>query len=219
MRCPTRSILTVLLVATGGAAAAEPETAASGFEAAVASGVIIPFGDAVKNTKLSDYAGFAVPIMGQAGYRFGGKYFLGASAFYGFAKLGDRYKTQCDASGVSCSVGGLHLGAEFQFHPMGRAAIDPWVGLGFGYEWTSTKVSDGTQSFTATLEGWDFLKLDGGVDFALGSLFRLGPFVGFMMGQFDKGTFSFQGQSVTSDIPNKALHYYFIVGLKLTIVP
>ncbi|HUM11613.1 MAG TPA: hypothetical protein VLT82_11735 [Myxococcaceae bacterium] len=219
MHSPMRCVLAVLLLAAGRAAAADAEPAASGFEAAFRSGVMFPAGDADKNEKLSDYAGLGFPIWGDIGYRFGGKFFVGATAFYAFGTLGDQYKNQCNAAGLSCSGSGLRLGAEAQFHPSGRAPIDPWVGLGFGFEWISTKISSGTQSGTVTLQGWDFLQLEGGVDFALGSLFRLGPFVAFSMGQYDTATASAQGQSFSQDIPNKALHYWFTVGAKLTVLP
>ncbi len=220
MRCPARGLLVVLLVAAHGAGAAGTEPAASGFEAAIRSGVIFPTGDALKDTKLTDYVGLAFPIWGDIGYRFGGKYFIGASVLYAFGTLGDLYKGNCSVSGISCSVGGLHVGPEFQFHPVGRAPIDPWIGAGFGYEWSSTRVSGNGGSATVTLQGWNFLQVEGGVDFALGSAFRLGPFVAFFLGQFDKSTVSSsQGASQSFDITNKALHYYFTLGAKVTIVP
>ena len=219
MRSSMRIVLAVLLLAARGAAAADTEPAASGFEVALRSGVMFPAGDALKDVKLSDYSNLGFPIWGDFGYRFGGKFFVGATALYAFGTLGDQYKSQCSAAGVSCSNSALRLGAEAHFHPLGRAPIDPWVGLGFGFEWITTKLTSGTDSATVTLQGWDFLQVEGGVDFALGSMFRLGPFVAFTLGQDDKISLSSGGQSVSQDITDKALHYFFTVGARLTIVP
>ena len=214
-----RTVLAVLLLAAQ-AAAADGAPATSGFEAAFRFGVMFPAGGASKYEKLSDYAGLSYPIWGDIGYRFGGKFFVGASAFYAFGSLGEYYRFVCGDEGLSCSTYEVRVGAEAQFHPLGRALIDPWVGLGFGYEWLSTKFSAATYSFTKTRQGWDFLQLQGGVDFALGSAFWLGPFVAFSMGQYDKFGGSVDGQPGESvDIPNKALHYWFVVGAKLTILP
>jgi len=215
MRPLTRSLLVALLLAARTAAAADAQPAASGFEAAFRSGIMIPAGDVGKDVRLSDYSGLAFPLWVDVGYRFADKFFVGASALYAFGLLGDTYKNQCSANGLSCSNYGVQVGGQLQYHPLGRVQVDPWVGIGFGYEWVTTKISGGGQSTSVTLHGWDFLQLQVGVDFALGSLVRLGPFAGFIMGQYDKIDSAYG----SIDISDKALHYWFSVGLKLTVLP
>ena len=84
---------------------------------------------------------------------------------------------------------------------MGRVRVDPWIGLGFGYEWQHL-----TSGFT--FQGWDFLRIGGGCDFALLPGFSVGPFAEISIGEFTRVG--------SRELPFKALHYWLTFGLKLT---
>ena len=60
-----------------------------------------------------------------------------------------------------------------------------------------------------TFQGWEFLRLGVGTDFALARNIRLGPFAEFSLAQFQ----------VTSSAARPAFHFWFAIGVKLTWLP
>lgn len=192
------------LLGTRPATAAEPGW---GFELAFRASVAVPAGNVSENSSLSQVVGLQFPLALDVGYRFGPYVFVGATGQYAFGTLGS---LSCDPS-ASCSQSGGQVGAEVLLHPLGRPAIDPWFGLGFGFEWLILTESSGGQSLDLSLGGFDFLLVTAGVEFAVGPI-RLGPFVGFTMGEYTHLT---SGQVVT----NKALHFWLSAGIKVTVFP
>jgi hypothetical protein len=197
--------LAVALLTSAPAVADSPS--GSGFELALRASVALPTGSASSNAPLSTVVGVQFPLALDVGYRIGEYVFVGATGQYAFGTTGS---ASCD-SGASCSEAGGQVGAEVLFHPLGRSTLDPWVGLGFGFEWLILSESSGGQSANASVGGFDWLVVTGGVDFALGPV-RLGPFVGFTMGEYTHLT---SGEVIT----NKALHFWVSAGLKLTVFP
>lgn len=187
--------------------AAADSPSGSGFELALRASVALPAGDASSNARLSGVVGVQFPLALDVGYRIGEYVFVGATGQYAFGTIGS---ASCD-QGASCSQSGGQVGAEVLFHPLGRPALDPWVGLGFGFEWLILSESSGGQSANASVGGFDWLVVTSGVDFALGPV-RLGPFVGFTMGEYTHLT---SGEVIT----NKALHFWVSAGLKFTVFP
>ena len=101
------------------------------------------------------------------------------------------------------------------WHPLGNVATDPWIGLGSGY----SKVSVGSDSGTASLSGWEFANLQLGLDFALGSAVKIGPWVSFSIGQYSSASGSTGSGGVTIDLQNKTTHEWFMGGVRLVILP
>lgn len=209
-----RSVLLGLLVACVSPAwGAEGGPPPRGLEAAFRSGVQIPAGDVSEGSKLSDGIGIQFPLWLDLGYRFD-RWFIGAYGQYAFGLPGSNLS--CGELGVSCSLAGIRTGAEVQFHPAGRVKVDPWFGVGFGYEWQTIKLSDATASATLTIHGWELARLGGGCDFAISDTFRLGPFAEFSIDEFVQTGASAQGQSVSASIDRKALHFWISLGVKVT---
>jgi hypothetical protein len=183
----------------------------SGWELAFRTGVIFPAGDAASGAALSLEVGVQFPLVLDVGYRINEHFFVGVVGQYA---IGTIPSGQCDSS-QSCSESNGRVGAELQVHPLGRSGrVDPWFGLGFGYEWQLYGVSSSGQSGTLALSGFDFLNVDVGIDFPVGKV-HLGPYFGFTLGQFDHASDS----NGSASIDEKALHYWFCVGLKLTLFP
>ncbi len=103
-----------------------------------------------------------------------------------------------------CSAVGLRIGAlgSFRFTPQKR--FTPWVGLGIAYE-TLTE-DNGFNSWTYSGLNWDF---SGGMDFKLGRVFALGPFVSLQFGEFD----SVSGD-ISGDINDTGMHSWFQIGAR-----
>ncbi len=206
------------------AASGEPDPNATHFEASLRVGFGIPMGDAFSpdattqiSSKMSDYASFTVPVMLDVGVRLGGSWFLGAYFSYGFA--GSTDAATC-GTGFSCSPTTLRFGGEVHWHPLGNASFDPWIGIGSGYEKLSIGVSGGGgNGGTFEFSGWEFGNFQAGLDFALGSAVKVGPWISFSIGQYGSGSVSGSGTSASQDIANKSIHEWFMGGVRLVILP
>jgi hypothetical protein len=200
------------------AAAASPEydPNATHFEASLRVGFGLPLGTAYQQTdgtnlSLSDIDSFTIPIQLDVGVRLGGSWFLGGYFSYGFG--GSNSTTGC--SGGGCTPSTLRLGGQVHWHPLGNVGTDPWIGLGSGY----TKVSVSSDSGTASLSGWEFADLQLGLDFALGSAVKIGPWVSFSIGQYSSASGSTGGTGVTIDLQNKTIHQWIMGGVRLVVLP
>lgn len=177
----------------------------------------MPLGSAYQNgagtdQSLSEIDSFTIPIQLDLGVRLGGSWFLGGYFSYGFA--GSNTTTSCSTSG-DCTPSTLRVGGQVHWHPLGSASLDPWIGIGSGYE----KVSISSSSGTASLSGWEFGNLQLGLDFALGSLLRIGPWVSFSIGQYGSASGSTSGGGVSVDLQNKTIHEWIMGGVRLVILP
>jgi hypothetical protein len=199
------------------AASPERDPNATHFEAALRVGIGVPLGSAYQNgagsdQSLSEIDSYTIPIQLDLGVRLGGSWFLGGYFSYGFA--GSNTTGSCSTSG-DCTPSTLRVGGQVHWHPLGSASLDPWIGIGSGYE----KVSISSSSGTASLSGWEFGNLQVGIDFALGSLFRIGPWVSFSIGQYGSASGSTSGGGVSVDLQNKTIHEWIMGGVRLVILP
>jgi PEGA domain len=201
------------------ASVGERDPSATRFEAAVRVGVGIPLGSASGvdgSGSVSDYSSFTIPIQLEVGARVSGVVFLGGYFSYGFA--GSTDAARCP-TGYSCSPSTLRFGGQAHWHPLGNVGTDPWVGIGSGYESLRVGLSGGGGGGSYSVSGWEFGNLQVGIDFALGPLFKLGPWVGFSIGQYSSFSASGGGASETFDITNKSIHEWLSGGIRLVILP
>jgi hypothetical protein len=188
------------------------------FEAGVRAGVAFPVGDLAQNSSLSNTISWSAPIQVEAGARIGPA-FVGGYFSYAFGKLG----SNIDCGTASCSLGDVRVGFEVLWHFAPAAKVDPWAGLGLGYEWLTLSGSAGGTSASGTVRGFEFLNVQAGVDFVAGRVFRIGPFVMATLSQYGTGSVSVTGAGGGTtggegDIMNKTLHSWISVGLRLGVV-
>jgi outer membrane protein W len=106
--------------------------------------------------------------------------------------------------------------------PLGR--IDPWIGLGFGYEWLTANgnFASSETSASATLRGWEFVNLQGGVDWAVSDDVAIGPFVSVSFAEYTNISTDCSGgacgSGVSESLSDKALHNWVVVGLRGTFL-
>ncbi|HEY3821934.1 MAG TPA: autotransporter outer membrane beta-barrel domain-containing protein [Polyangiaceae bacterium] len=167
-----------------------------------------------------------IPLWINAGVRFLSHWYAGAYFSFGLASLSNQFggaTNLCNETGVGCSSNDTRLGIEAAYHVLPDGFVDPWFGLGFGYEWLSATVTGpltngtGTGTLSYGVDGWELLNLMGGVDFRLlnGAL-GVGPFVSLALAQYDhqsvpNGT---NGGTTGSSITSQALHEWFLIGAK-----
>jgi outer membrane protein W len=198
----------------------------TGFEASLRVGYGIPLGDVEKNSKLSDGIGGEVPLIIDIGYRVIPNLFVGLYGQYAFGWVSGVFSDACDASSqISCSAHDMRLGVEGHFHFMPGEKLDPWVGLGIGYEWLGISASGRGAEASSTISGFEFVNLQAGLDIAVAEHFYVGPFVTLTIAQsssvsVDCGSgqcgSQFEGNG---DIKDKALHEWLLLGVRGAYAP
>jgi hypothetical protein len=202
------------VILTGGTALADDVD--SGIELGLRTGYAIALGSSASNSNMSDYISGAIPIWVDAGYRLASpNLFLGAYFQYGIGFVGGTTSTQCSASGVSCSANVLQYGIQAHYHIMPDATFDPWVGLGIGLENANVNVSQGGQSGSIGVSGWDYAILQVGGDYrGLMDSLSVGPVVMFGFGQYNNESTSVNGQSNSASIQNQAMHEWLTIAIR-----
>jgi hypothetical protein len=204
--------------AEANAKAAEKSTPSNpdrGLQIGLRSGYALPFGKPYDAdvTIRSDLNGI-VPIWIDAGYRFNPSIYVGAYGMYGFGLVNKTDTNHC-GDDVSCSAYDIRVGVDAQYHVLPKGSVDPWVGLGFGYEWFRYKASGRGVDFSQLLRGFDLLDLQIGADFELDQSVKLGPFIGYSIGQFGNGKKTRTGTPTQSGgINNMALHEWLTFGVR-----
>jgi len=201
---------TVACVAFAAVSAFAGTAAAEGLELGARLGYGIPMGDAAKDSKLSDGVASQIPLWIDAGYRIDESLFAGVYFSYGLVQLNKDVKDACDAASVDCSASDIRFGVQGQYHLSPGESLDPWLGLGIGYEMAKTKSGDNT----ATTSGFEFLNLQGGADFAVSEGVGIGPFLSFSLGQYSKAKVETPAGSVDGDIEDKGMHEWLVIGVR-----
>ncbi|HKU40487.1 MAG TPA: outer membrane beta-barrel protein [Polyangiales bacterium] len=200
------------------------ETKDVAFEAALRVGVGLPIGGAGNDQDLGDIVSTVIPLQLDAGVRLFSSLFLGAYFQYGFAMLDDSSNIGCSESGLvdlDCSGNNLRLGIQAHYHFMPSNQFDPWIGLGFGYEWLTVSAEGGGVEVSWTLSGFEFASLQAGLDIAVSEQFRLGPFLQFSFAQYSSMSVDCSGGGLctnalgaSGDIQETELHDWLIIGVR-----
>jgi hypothetical protein len=226
-----RPLVLAFLLSFSGAAFAQggpPAPGQTGIFLGVRGGYGIPGGKVgstgpdAEAASLSDGIKGMVPFALEIGYRVMPNLSLGATLQYGFDLINTDNTNGCG----SCSSHDISFGANLYLHPAPGGAVDPWLGLGVGYE--SLAISGSADqadsptfsgvSFDESLTGLQFLNLQAGLDFAASPVVSLGPFIGLNLGKYDSinATLTQGGQARTMsiDIKNSAVHEWVTIGLR-----
>jgi hypothetical protein len=169
-------------------------------------GYAIAMGDVDGTLKMSDLTSGQVPIQLDIGYHLQNTALtVGGYVSYGFGSVTGASKDLCDFAGVSCSTSSLRLGAQM-LYSFGDAKqqMDPWVGLGLGYDSLTFKATS-----DATFGGAEFF-LQGGVDWKVSPNFNLGGFASFSLAQYS----SVSGGGGSGTLADKKMHEWFTIGVR-----
>jgi hypothetical protein len=162
--------------------------------------------------RLGDLIDHQIPIWLEMGYRF--TPFLWGSLHGQISPTSVDY-TYC--AGTHCDAMNYRIGADLQLHLMPYGPFDPWLGIGFGYEWLNAEAFDDAGVFTDfTFSGWQLPLLEAGMDFSLSPSFALGPYVAWAPGTYHNVDATQGGLTIRSRINDKAFHSWFQIGVKGT---
>jgi hypothetical protein len=210
----------LLASATAHAEGAPP----TGLELGLRTGYALPFGDVYGAANgnpalsLSDQTTGVLPIWIDAGYRFSPNIYLGAFFQYGVAFINSSkaFNGGCSGSGTSCSGSDVLVGVDLHYHLLPDKTLDPWGGVGAGYEIGSESQSANGTSSGATYNGFQFLNLQAGVDWkGITPSLGIGPFLMFSLGQYSNCSYSGAAATFFScTIPSGALHEWLTIGVR-----
>jgi len=180
---------------------------AGGFTLGLRLGYAGPVGDGAKDQPMSDVVAGAIPFQVDGLYRVTPQIAVGGYLSYGFGMLNSDLSDSCDAAGIDCSVSQTRIGIEgtYTFTQVSGKFV-PWAGIGIGYEWLTQEMSVSGLSASADAGGWEYANLQVGGDYMFSKLFGLGPYVTYSFGQYN----NVEG----SDIPEKAMHSWWNIGVR-----
>jgi hypothetical protein len=206
----------------------------TGFTTGLRLGVGVPLGQAGRGVldggqrNLNDLTSWRAPVWIDVGYSLTGATTLGAYAQVGTGGTGDSCESDCDWSD-------LRVGAAMEWRFVPGGAVDPWLGIGLGYEWLSYRVlvsadipdgMGGTESVQGRVTehfGGPELMLHGGVDFQVEDALRIGPYASATLSQYLTDSFSCQPATDLcprdGSIEGAAFHSWIGIGLRGAYTP
>jgi hypothetical protein len=164
-------------------------------------GLGLPFGnvDGYYGDTLKATVSWAVPVSLEAGVRFRQNWRLGS---YLIVAPGDGLGLGC------CRTLDTQLGLSAHYHVLPGKPVDPWFGVGGGYEILSLFADGGS----ASISGWTWVVADAGLDLADAPAAHatVGPFVTASLGQFDP-----LSPSPGTPKPSATLHGWVTIGMRV----
>jgi hypothetical protein len=181
-------------------------------------------------------SGGGIPIIIDLGARIVPQLYLG---IYGqFAPIFTKSNPISCPDDFDCNAQQWRFGVEGDFHFVPRSRLDPYIGLGGGYEVLHTNVTGpvpvptalgtftGNAHASITDRGWEFANLTLGFDARITRAVGLGPFVSGSIGEYGirsgVQTVSVAGTQVAGNPTpgvNHGLHELFFGGLRGTLNP
>lgn len=222
--------------ADGGGATSTGATPRSrpGFETGLRLGLGVPLGKGGRDLlggerNLNDLTSWRAPLWIDVGYRFSPVTTFGAYAQLGVGGNGDSCAGECDWSD-------LRIGVQGQWRLAPGSAVDPWIGLGLGYEWLSFRTllrvplpdpepdePADVPVRAAELLGGPEVTLQAGLDFRVEDSFSVGPYASATLGQYlsagikcDPADF---GCVEAPSIDGSGLHSWLGIGLRGSYAP
>lgn len=207
-----------------------PRPAAHGFQLAFRTGLLLPFGDATgaPGDSLSRRYAWQIPLIVDLGARFARSLFLGVSLGLGYGATGSdaRVDAACTddddnlKNDIACNVLTLRAGLEVLYSFAPDARLNPWIGYGIGFESSQASISDDYTGLeeTDTSHGITYALLSAGFD--LRNPVGVGPLVEAALGEFTHSTTDLGARGkFRYDIPDRALHAWVLLGLRIVVNP
>jgi len=188
----------------------------------------IPGAEQTAQRDLSDLTPWRAPVWLDIGYSLSGALTIGAYGQVGVGGNGDACVGDCDWSDI-------RIGAQAELRLLPGAPVDPWLGVGLGYEWLSYRqlvsgsipnaageLVDVTVRATETFGGPELL-LQGGIDFQVEDALRVGPYVSATLAQYLTDSYSCQPSTPLcpsgSSVEGAAFHSWLGIGVRAAYTP
>lgn len=181
------------------------EVSPTGPRIGLRTGVGLPIGSAFAGSGgLSDTISAYVPLRLDVGYRIERHFYVGIDG-----QLASIVPANC-TSGFSCSGTNTRVGVMVAYHLLPTKVIDPYVGVGVGYEVLHTSRSIGDASVDITARGFEVLDAELGADVRIGRSWRIGPVVSGSLGRYT----SVAVNGITSTDFDTLQHVWINIGVR-----
>ncbi len=201
-----------------------PAVASAQFVLGLRAAYGIPMGTAFDSdpvlgpkAEMKDFINRVIPLQVEAGYKLTPNFTLGLYYAYGFANVNGAQADAICVTGIDCSASDQRAGVQAFWSFAPGQPIDLWIGAATGWEWFTFKAEGGGATVKASLNGWEYITVQAGVDFALSRSFALSPYASYGLGQFSKYSLDVPGlASESGSISSKATHSQFQIGGRAT---
>lgn len=220
---------------TGASSDTDGATASqTGFETGLRLGVGVPLGKGGRTLEgversLNDLTTWRAPLWIDVGYRVSPVTTVGAYAQLGVGGNGDACAGECDWTD-------LRIGAQAQWRFAPGSGVNPWLGVGLGYEWLSFRTlvrvpvpdpepgdPESIPVRTAERLGGPELLLQGGLEFKVEDSFSVGPYASATVGQYLSDGIKCDpadlGCPEAPAIDGSGFHSWLGIGLRGTYTP
>ncbi len=160
---------------------------------------------------------------GMLGFEVGAKVqdhiFVGGYLAGSFGGSGTDFSSLCNQSDVSCLSSVFRLGFAFKYHILPASFVNPWLGVGLGYEGASLNLKGPGGDVSVTASGVE-MPLSLGADIRLSKHLGIGPKVDFTVAQYQRG--EIRGSAVATqrgELDEKAVHSWLTFGARAVFFP
>jgi hypothetical protein len=201
-----------------------PPLGRRGFQAAIRTGVAIPFGSLKDNddpgviggrTSMRDLVGPQLVLAADIGAKVTKWIFIGGYVDFASGLAAGDLSSSCDALRRDCRARSFRLGAQFAYSIAPDERLDPWIRYGLGY----SSLAAGDDGVDVTYRGFDFGRFGAGLDIRISRVVGLGPYVDFTVGKYASRRIETETGVVAGDISGRAFHYWFTIGPRLVFLP
>lgn len=177
-------------------------TVSDAFELSLGVGYAQGVGDIADGASMQDVSGAGGTVQLQLGYRLTPNLAIGAYGSYARFADGTAFGSDVEARGATAGVF-----ADWHFRP--ERSVDPWMGIGSGWRglWLAPDVGKNT-----SLQGWEIIRLQGGVDYRVTPVIAIGPVLGASVNTFFSG--DAPGTAGFEEIDGQRANVYFFAGFQ-----
>jgi len=205
-----------LLLAAATLAAPLSARADGSIQIDLGAGIAKPYGQTEGGANLSDAVAWAFPLQADVQFRFLKQFAAGPYVRYAPTSLASSLQNGCSTAGISCDASDLGFGVLAEYRFSERNEGGPWLGALIGWEMLKTTEAAAGQKASETLSGLE-LGLRGGMDFELAGI-TLGPWAAFQASQFTNTQVSSNGTTSSGSVASTAVHGWFEVGVRVSLV-
>jgi outer membrane protein W len=175
----TLALLAAILLAAPGPAAAQGR-----FRVGLRGGYGWATGDYVVGHSMDELVSSEIPVTLELGYQLWDHLTLGAYGQYVFGTVASAQASDCATVASECSIVGYRTGLQVLVDLWPTGTVDPWLGVGIGYEWLAYEQDYGYAISKLTFRGWNWIVLQAGADVRVTPWLAVGPYVSYGTGVF-----------------------------------
>lgn len=210
----------VALLTTAHARGAAPAANADSIQAAFGLGYARPFGNTASGDEyvLHKLFAYQIPLTLEVGAKLHARWYLGVSAAVAFGGAGSPAADHCDDA-ADCSVTAYRFGAKLAFSFLPGERLNPWLGIGAGYDFSQLFIDEADGELTVGVRGYELPRLYFGADYRFCRFFGFGPYVESAFGVYTHRSVETPRYQREDPITDTKLHGWLVAGVRMVLMP